>query len=228
MLTISEFEKMLKSLYEQGYVLVNMSDLITLITEKDGSTRYVANEIYLPEGKKPLVISEDDVAYYEYMKDDGFASRIVLGDDGKPICEMIQQDGSTVTGNYDIVPIVDAFVEEHPDFSYKGAKGLIALTGYEGILGYRTNDTTSPTYATDVEAVKKVVEAMKAEGWEFGSHSWGHKNMQEASLGLLERDTKRWLKEVGPLVDLRIFTYFRLALILRQPQVHIAVINIDY
>ena len=210
MLTISEFNKTLQSLYEQGYVLVNMSDLTKLITDTDGSTRYVANEIYLPKGKKPLVISEDDVAYYAYMKDDGFASKIVLDKDGKPTCEMILADGSTVTGDYDMVPIVDAFVEEHPDFSYKGAKGLIALTGYEGILGYRTNDTTSPAYASDVEAVKKVVEAMKAEGWEFGSHSWGHKNMQEASLGLLERDTKRWLEEVGPLVgptDIYIFPF---------------------
>ena len=210
MVTVSEFEKIIQKMYDQGYVLVNMTDLVKLTTEEDGSTKYIANEIYLREGKKPLVISEDDVAYYKYMNDDGFASRIVLGEDGNPTCEMKLEDGKSVTGDFDVVPIIDAFVEKHPDFSYKGAKGLIALTGYEGILGYRTNDTTSPTYAEDVEAAKKVVETMKSEGWEFGSHSWGHKDMQLASLELLERDTNRWIKEVGPLVgptDIYVFPF---------------------
>mgnify|MGYP000718429092 FL=1 len=34
-----------------------------------------------------------------------------------------------------MVPLIDRFVEEHPDFSYRGAKGIVALTGYNGILG---------------------------------------------------------------------------------------------
>lgn len=200
MTTVSEFEKILQKMYDQGYVLVNMSDLFRKETLSDGTTKFVQNEIYLKEGKKPFVLSEDDVAYYEYMQDDGFASRIVVGDDGKPTCEMVLEDGKTVTGAFDVVPIVDEFVKEHPDFSYKGAKGMITLTGYEGILGYRTNDSTSPTYEADKEAAKKVVEALKADGWEFGCHSWGHKDMQTASLELLESDTERWLTEVEPLV----------------------------
>ena len=28
-------------------------------------------EIYLPEGKKPFVLSQDDVNYYDYMEGDG-------------------------------------------------------------------------------------------------------------------------------------------------------------
>ena len=31
-----------------------------------------------------------------------------------------------------MVPLIDRFVEEHPDFSYRGAKGIVALTGYDG------------------------------------------------------------------------------------------------
>ena len=37
------------------------------------------------------------------------------------------------------MPIVDDFVREHPDFSYRGDKGTIALTGYNGVLGYRSS-----------------------------------------------------------------------------------------
>ena len=33
-------------------------------------------------------------------------------------------------------------MEEHPDFSPFGAKGCLSLTGYEGILGYRTATNT--------------------------------------------------------------------------------------
>lgn len=210
MTTISEFNKILQKMYDNGYVLVRMSDLVTKKTLKDGTTGYAENKIYLREGKKPFVLSEDDVCYYSYMAEDGFASRIVIGKDGKPTCEMKLDNGTTVTGAFDVVPILDAFIEKHPDFSYKGAKGLLALTGYEGILGYRTNDPNSPTYEKDREAVKKVVDVLKADGWEFGCHSWGHKDMQVESTALLKRDTNRWLKEVGPLVgptDVYVFPF---------------------
>ncbi len=200
MTTISEFKKIIQKMYEEGYVLVRMSDLVRQVTEADGTTKFVQNEIYLREGKKPFVLSEDDVCYYDYMKSDGFASRLILDEKGKPTCERTLNDGEVVTGDFDIVPILDAFIEEHPDFSYRGAKGLLAVTGYEGILGYRTNDKEAPTYEEDLQAARKVVEALKAEGWEFGSHSWGHKNMQKESLALLKRDTKRWLEEVGAIV----------------------------
>lgn len=36
---------------------------------------------------------------------------------------------------------VEAFIQEHPDFSNNGARGILGLTGYNGILGYRTDDS---------------------------------------------------------------------------------------
>ena len=51
-----------------------------------------------------------------------------------------------------MVPLIDRFVEEHPDFSYRGAKGIVALTGYNGILGYRT-DQSYETRPDDLDAV---------------------------------------------------------------------------
>lgn len=210
MATTSEFEKVIQKMYEDGYVLVNISDLTKKVTLENGNTEYQEGEINLREGKKPFVISVDDVSYYEYMDGDGFASRIVLDEEGKPTCEMFLEDGTAVNGPFDVVPILDAFVEEHPDFSYRGAKGLLALTGYEGILGYRTNDETSATYEEDIKEAKKVAEALKADGWEFGSHTWGHKNLQKIDLDLLKRDTNRWLKEVSPLIggsDVLVFPF---------------------
>ena len=200
MTTTLEFERMIQKLYEDGYVLVSMHDLAKEVTLEDGTTKFEEAEIYLPEGKKPLVLSQDDLSYYEYMDGDGFASRMVIDENGNPTCEMILDDGSTVNGAFDMIPIVDEFVKEHPDFSYKGAKGIIALTGYEGILGYRTNDPESATYEQDKETVKELVKVLKADGWEFASHSWGHRNSQEITVSHFITDTKRWLDEVGTLV----------------------------
>ncbi|HKL80866.1 MAG TPA: polysaccharide deacetylase family protein [Mobilitalea sp.] len=210
MTTVTEFENMMQSMYDDGYVLVSIHDIANIGTLEDGTTRFVEKEIYLPEGKKPFVLSQDDVNYYDYMTGDGFASRIVIGEDGKPTCEMVLDDGSIATGDFDMVPIVDRFVEEHPDFSYNGAKGIIALTGYEGTLGYRTNDPESPTYEQDKEKAKAVAEVMKAGGWEFASHTWGHKNMQTRTFSQVKTDMNRWLEEVSPLIgptDILLFPF---------------------
>ena len=137
MTTKDEFLKILDSMYEKGYVLVRLHDLAELTAGENG-TKMTRKSILLPEDKKPFVMSQDDVCYYEYMEGDGFATRMVIGSDGKPTCEMTMEDGSVETGAFDLVPILEDYIQEHPDFSYKGARAVIAFTGYQGILGYRT------------------------------------------------------------------------------------------
>ena len=73
----------------------------------------------------------------------GFASKLVLDQSGKVTCEMVDSNGQTIYGAYDMIPILDEFVERHPDFSYRGAKAILALTGYNGLFGYRTNPSRS-------------------------------------------------------------------------------------
>lgn len=158
------------------------------------------------------MLSVDDVCYYEYMEGDGFASRIVVGEDGKPTCEMKQDDGSVITGEFDVVPILDRFVEEHPDFSYRSAKGILAFTGYNGVLGYRTCPSygDNPTYQADVEAARTVAKALRDHGWEFASHSWGHRNMGTMAMDNFKTDTNRWESEVEPIIgetDILIFPF---------------------
>ena len=145
MTTKDEFMKILQSMYERGFVLVRLHDVAYEVTAEDGSRHFREGDIMLPEGKKPFVMSQDDVCYYEYMDGDGFASRMIIGEDGKPTNEMKMDDGSVSVGSYDLVPLLDDFIKEHPDFSYRGAKACIAFTGYNGILGYRTDSA----YNTD-------------------------------------------------------------------------------
>ena len=57
----------------------------------------------------------------------GSATKLVVDGDGRVRNEYVEDDGSVSVGDYDVVPLIDRFVEAHPDFSYRGAKGIVAL-----------------------------------------------------------------------------------------------------
>ena len=201
MTTKDEFIKILDSMYERGYVLVRLHDMAELVTG-DGGTKMTRKEILLPEGKKSFVMSQDDVCYYEYMTGDGFATRMVVGDDGKPTCEMVMDDGTTQRGAFDLVPILEEYIQEHPDFSYRGARAVIAFTGYQGILGYRTapSYSDSPTYEQDKETASAVAQCLRDNGWELASHSWGHRDLGKVSWDNFKADCDKWDSQVRSLI----------------------------
>lgn len=200
MITKSEFEKILPKLYENDFVLIDPHLLYT--TQPDGSI--LKNDLYIPIGKKPLILSLDDVNYYKDKRAHGFANRLVLDRKGKVSTEINTPEGQTiVTRDGDTIPMIDDFIEKHPDFSFQGAKGVIAVTGYQGILGYETNLLNSPKYNENTAVVRKIVDSLKKTGWQFASHSYTHEmpfRDNSISLAELTRDTERWDKEVRPLV----------------------------
>lgn len=214
MTTIDEFNAITQSMYEKGFVMVSLEDLAA----KDENGSMVRKEILLPPGKKPFILSQDDVSYYHYMDGDGMASRLVVDENGKVKAEYKETDGSVSIGDFDMVPLIDTFVEEHPDFSYRGAKGIVALTGYEGVLGYRTDGVyktrqeldrlqqvyldSHPDFNWEEEVARatETAAAMKENGWAFASHTWGHINVGESSLERLKTDTEKWLTYVAPIV----------------------------
>lgn len=208
MVTADEYRKILQSVYDRGYVLVDIADVWSEVTGEDGQPTMVRNTLYLPEGTKPLILSFDDTNYYEYMLSNGFTHKLILGEDGKIASWGLDPQGQEVISrDLDAIPILDKFVEEHPDFSPFGAKGCLSLTGYEGILGYRTQtDTKSWTQAQEanrqkeIDAVKPIIAELKRTGWTFGSHTWGHIRLGTKSLESIQADTQRWFDEVGSLV----------------------------
>ncbi len=209
MVTADEYRKILQSVYDRGYILVDIADVWSEVTGEDGTAKMVRNTLYLPEGKKPLILSFDDTNYYEYMLSNGFTWKLIIGEDGKIASWGKDPQGNEVVSrDLDAIPILDKFVEEHPDFSPFGAKGCLSLTGYEGILGYRTQtDTKSWTQAQEEnrqkerEAVKPIIAELKRTGWTFGSHTWGHIRLGGSkSMEVIQADTQRWFDEVGSLV----------------------------
>lgn len=210
MTTVDEFKAMLNELYQNDFILIDIHDLAIESVDENGFTIFTANSPMVPEGKKPLVLSVDDVNYYEYMQKDGFARKLLIDDNGDVKNLYVDSEGNELIGDYDVVPILDSFVKEHPDFSLRGAKGIIALTGYEGTMGYRTNDPESPTYEQDKIDAKAVADRMKETGWLFAVHGWGHRSAAKITLGHLLEDTTRWEEEVGSLVgstDIYIYPY---------------------
>ena len=228
MTTVDEFNAIMNQMYERGYVLVSINDLVDKTTDENGVVHITAKDIYLPQGKIPFVLSLDDLSYYHSYDGRGCATKMIVGEDGTPTCEYVDANGEGHVGSYDCVPLLDDFIEQHPDFSYKNAKGTIALTGYNGILGYRTDycyrdrvDLTSdqqawldanPNFDWNAECAqaKQVADAIKADGWTFASHTWGHIRIGDASLESLQTDTQKWLDYVKPLIgdtDIIIFAH---------------------
>lgn len=197
--TVNEFNRIIKSVYEKGYVLIDAS---SLYEEKNinGTVEVSRKPLYLPIGKKPLIISIDDVNYYDYMRDNGMVAKLVIDKNSK-IATLSKDDKGKNVISYDneVIPLLNKFIEDHPDFSLNGAHGIIALTGYEGILGYRTAKAYR-NYKTEQEAVKPVIKALKRDGWRFASHSYFHQHMDTISLSYLKKDTDLWEKEVKSLV----------------------------
>lgn len=213
MTTIPEFEAILQQMYDRGYVLVGLHDMAEIEVQPDGTEKMVKKQIMLPEGKKAFVMSEDDVCYYEYMEGKGFADKMVLDENGKLKLQYTDAAGNVSVGDYDIVPILDNFIEQHPDFSYRGAKAIIAFTGYNGVLGYRTDETydesspnrdpsmkANPNIAEDRETCKVLMQALVDDGYELASHSWGHLNFTNRELATLTKDTDRWERNVESLM----------------------------
>ena len=62
MVTVDEFNKILQSVYEKGYILVNMCDVWSEYTNENGEQRMQRNTLMLPEGKKPLIMSSPTIS----------------------------------------------------------------------------------------------------------------------------------------------------------------------
>ncbi len=219
MATIDEFDQITQKLYDSGYVYVRLRDLVTQTTDADGTVHFAANSnLKLPEGKKAIVLSVDDCSYYHSYAPASFPEKLVVDENGDVKCLYTDEAGNTSVGDYDVVPRLNSFLAQHPDGAYRGARGILAMTGYNGVFGYRTDSDyllrehlmedqqawldAHPDYNfdQDVAEAKKVAEALKAEGWEFASHTWGHLSVTDKSVEELKTDNEKWEATVKPIV----------------------------
>ncbi len=214
--SVEEFSRILNQLYAANYVLVDFNSFITSVPGVDGNSSFFSKSIYLPQGKKPIMITETMVNYFEYMVDPnkdgkldgtghGFANKLVVDASGEIKASYVDANGQTLVGNYDLVPVLEAFIQEHPDFSYQGARAILAVTGTEGVFGYRTNTSYvsrfgQAFYDNEVVEAKKVVEALRDKGYTIASYTYSNQDYRQMNTLQIQAEVKNWNDQVAPIL----------------------------
>lgn len=213
--TTGEFRKILDQLYNNGYVLVDFNSFTGSSTDLSGNQIFDSVSLWLPSGKKPVMITETMVNYYNYMIDgnddkiadangDGFASRLVVSN-GEIKAEYVSGSGETLVGDYDLVPILEAFIKEHPDFSYRGARATLAVSGSEGIFGYRCISdyiaTNSQEYVdSEIAGAKEVVQALRDKGYTLACYTYNNQAYGQLSVQQISADLQLWTQKITPVI----------------------------
>ncbi|MBQ2863812.1 MAG: polysaccharide deacetylase family protein [Clostridia bacterium] len=202
-LTPDEFRFLLQSLYDRGYIIIDAN----IVYDSENDTFF--KKIKLPKGKKPLIFTFDDVTYDYRKMGRGMVDRLIVDDEGR-VCTYTKHKDGTEVVSYDneLFPIIDNFVRSHPDFTFQGARGTLFFTGFDGICGYRTqsepvNDKEAALgldRQAEISAAKVVIEALREEGWTFGSHGYNHSRMSTISYASFCRELDMWREEVGSIV----------------------------
>ncbi len=206
-LSVDEFNGILLQLYNDGYVLVDVYDL----THDDETGAVVESDaISIPQGKKPLIIMQQDASYAVNSAEEGTANKLVL-ENGEIKAEY-NNGTTTEVGDYDIVPILETFIEEHPDFSNNGARAVIGASGSCGVLGYRSTsyfseeDNPYSSYGTfdtqsEAQSAKAVADEMISRGYRFANCGFDADISYGAEYSIVEEDLKSWIDEVEPIVN---------------------------
>ena len=109
---------------------------------------------------------------------------------GQIACEYVDAEGKATTGNYDLVSILETFLTQHPDFSYRGSPGYPGDLRRSQPLGYDLTDETEQASA------RKVALCLLNTGYEFASFTYDGIGYGEASEEEVAQDgssgRRRW------------------------------------
>ena len=212
--TTGEFTKILENLYRNGYVLVDFESFVGAKTDINGNAQFEAVPIHLPADKKPVMITETMVNYFDYMIDlndddvpdySGFASKLVLDGNGDIKAEYVDANGQTNVGNYDLVPILEDFIKSHPDFSYQGARAILAVTGHEGVFGYRINSAVVANKGNDywekeVAGAKEITNALREKGYTIACYTYKNDAYSGWSVAQISADLQSWQTQIVSVI----------------------------
>ena len=186
-ITTDEFSRILEQLYANGYVLVSLYDFAVPVTDQDGTVGVNRTSIRLPEGKKPIILTQEGVNYYSHTeKCGGFADRLVVNASGELTCVLGENEGA-----FDLVPVLNAFLIEHPDFSYEGARATIAVCGYEGLFGMSLEHTTE---------IRAVADKLRAQGYDIACYTYADMEYADFGVAGLEEDMGKWFNQITPIL----------------------------
>ena len=136
---------------------------------------------------KPILLTQEGVNYYSHTeKSGGFADRLTVNANGELTCLMGETEGS-----FDLIPILNAFLAEHPDFSYEGARATIAVSGYEGLFGMSLDQA---------DAIRAVADKLRAQGYDIACYTYADMEYADFGVAGLEEDMTKWFDEIAPVL----------------------------
>ena len=223
--TTGEFLKILEQLYNNDYVLVDFDSFIGSQVDPSGTELFSTQSIWLPAGKKPIMLTETMVNYFHYMisdtdlgeanaNGDGFANKLVL-QNGEIKAQYVSAAGETLVGNYDFVPILEDFISTHPGFVYQGARAILAVTGSQGIFGYRCISDYVATKTQDyvdkeIAGAKEIVQALRDKGYTLACYTYSNMDYKQSSVQQISADLQSWTQKIAPIIgDVDVLVFAR-------------------
>ncbi len=210
MLTVHEFRALLKGLYERGYILVDMHSML----DEEG----MPVDLRVPRGKKPLLLTVETLNYYAHRAANGLCSDLVLDRQGNVCGQYLDTEGvMRIDREAEAIGILECFIEEYPDFSFDGAKGILSLTGYEGVfgaicnkeqlqqhnanlaeLGLATQRLDESHFEANQLSVRAIATRLKNNGWRFASSTYDYfpTGAPETTQETVIADLKQWQEQV--------------------------------
>ena len=186
-ITTGEFSAILDQLYANGYVLVSLYDFAVPVTNEDGSVGVNRTSIRLPEGKKPIILTQEGVNYYSHTENcGGFADSLAVNASGELTCRLGETEGA-----FDLVPVLNDFLAQHPDFSYEGARATIALSGYEGLFGMTLDQSAE---------IQAVADELRAQGYDIACYTYADMEYADFGAAGIQEDLDKWNAEIVPVL----------------------------
>lgn len=192
-ITTTEFKNILYELYKNNYVLISTNQIIDSKTLKQMPLK-------LPKNKKPILLVFDNVSYKSNYQNLGEIDKIIIDRNNNLATYTTKKSiQDRVAYDNEFILILENFIKQFPDFSFNGAKGIIFLTGENGILGYNTNHKNASS-KYESKRVSEVIKKLKSLGWQFGCNNYSYK--LDSSLSDMEfaKDLSLWNAEVSPLI----------------------------
>lgn len=194
-ITPTEFQNILEELYINDYVLIDINSLYKIENDTIQKER-----LFLPQNKKPIILSFDNISYKSSYQNLGSVDKIIIDRNNqlasyttkKSIQDRVQYDN-------EFMLILEEFILYHPDFSYNNARGIMFLTGENGVLGYNTSSKNS-TSKYERKRVSEVISKLKNLGWTFGSNNYSYTEVNKISDIEFAKELSLWEKEIQSLV----------------------------
>ena len=220
LLTAAEFRLLLEALYENDYVLINGNEIVN----DDGSFQ----RVLIPAGKKPLLLFLDDFYFSPQRVESGICSRLDLDEDSNVLGVIQNRQGvENLTSNSTAIDVLESFLQEQPDFTFNGAKGVIVLSGVDGILGYPLREEHFTRMREQAQSIglefyldsvkdpqvnrdklKEIFACLQDKQWVFASQSYNRISVPDETLSFLSWDTERMNEELADFsTSLRIFAF---------------------